>query len=255
MEYHILLEKEAGTGCWRWYWVCPWDWSMPRVFTRPSTLQPENPVESFCCWLRHMYFQSPPFVTFSPMICSDWSENEHLAFNTWVVSATLAAFFETPKLPPLTVSITILNNIDKPGQAFARPLVKDDHLFIQYMRLVEKSHFSETSKLALKELAIFIQLTGHMRGSKSVTDYSPRWRLPSSHEHTFLSPQFVYSHCAHIIPVSVYSKVTHKPFEDAFSSFLHLSRHKHMPQFGIFTGSALDVQIIQDSRKMVMKST
>ena len=60
-------------------------------------------------------------------------------------------------------------------------------------------------------------------------------------------PQFAYPHCAHIIPVSAYSKVTHKPFKDTFSLFLHLSRHKHMPQFEIFTGSALDAQTIQDS--------
>ena len=99
----------------------------------------------------------------SSMICSDW----YLAFNTRVVSATSAAFFETPELPPPTVSVTILNKIDKPGRAFARPSV------------------NETSKLALKELAIFIQLTGRMRGSKSVTDCL-RWRLLPSHERTFL---------------------------------------------------------------------
>ena len=80
---------------------------------------------------------------------SDWSENELLAFNIRVVGATLAAFFNTPELPPSTVSATILNNMDKPDG----PLVKDDRLFFQYMGLVEKPRSPESR---IDDFAAFI---------------------------------------------------------------------------------------------------
>jgi hypothetical protein len=70
----------------------------------------------------------------------DWSDNELLAFNIRVVDASITAFFNTPELPPPTVSATILNNVDKPGG----PLMKDDRLFFQYMRLVENPRFPES---------------------------------------------------------------------------------------------------------------
>lgn len=71
---------------------------------------------------------------------SDWSDNELLAFNIRVVDASITAFFNTPELPPPTVSATILNNMDKPDG----PLMKDDHLFFQYMRLVENPRSPES---------------------------------------------------------------------------------------------------------------
>ena len=70
---------------------------------------------------------------------SNWSDNELLAFNIRVVDAGITAFFNTPELP-LTVSATILNNMDKPDG----PLMKDDRLFFQYMGLVENPRSPES---------------------------------------------------------------------------------------------------------------
>jgi hypothetical protein len=71
---------------------------------------------------------------------SDWSDYELLAFNIRVADASVPAFFNTAELPPPTVSATILNNMDKPDG----PLMKDDRLFFQYMRLVENPRSSES---------------------------------------------------------------------------------------------------------------
>lgn len=57
-----------------------------------------------------------------------------------MVDVSITAFFNTPELPPPTVSATILNNMDKPDG----PLVKDDRLFFRYMELVEKPHSPES---------------------------------------------------------------------------------------------------------------
>ncbi|PPQ86429.1 hypothetical protein CVT25_008087 [Psilocybe cyanescens] len=71
---------------------------------------------------------------------SDWSSNELLAFNIRVVEAGMAAFFNTTELPQPMVSTTILANVDKPDG----PLIKDDRLFFQYMKMVEKPRSSES---------------------------------------------------------------------------------------------------------------
>ena len=71
---------------------------------------------------------------------SDWSDNELFAFNIRVANATIPAFFNITELPPPTVSATILNNMDKPDG----PLMKDDRLFFQYMKLAEKSRSPES---------------------------------------------------------------------------------------------------------------
>ena len=71
---------------------------------------------------------------------SDWSDNELWGFNIRVVNATIPAFFNTTEFPPSTVSATILNNMDKPDGL----LMKDDRLFFQYMRLVEKPRSPES---------------------------------------------------------------------------------------------------------------
>lgn len=70
----------------------------------------------------------------------NWSDNELFAFNIRVIDAEVAAFFNTPELPPSTVSAMILANVDKPD----RPLMEDDRLFFQYMNMVENPRSSES---------------------------------------------------------------------------------------------------------------
>ncbi|PPQ93700.1 hypothetical protein CVT25_001741 [Psilocybe cyanescens] len=86
---------------------------------------------------------------------SDWSGNELLAFNIRVVDAGIAPFFNTTELPQPTVSTTILANIDKPDA----PLMKDDRLFFQYMKMVEKPRISE---FCVNDFAAFLlRITNH----------------------------------------------------------------------------------------------
>ena len=75
----------------------------------------------------------------SPKSANNWSNNDLAAFNIQVVNASIAVFFNTPELPPPTVSPVILNNLDKPDG----PLEQDDRIFFEYMWWAEGPHSSE----------------------------------------------------------------------------------------------------------------